>query len=279
MATGVSDDGTAMRVITQTAQALDPLPNRPDNPLIVRGGVTINGSATVVNQEGFSTIWSGNDVQLTGSGSATFVPDPNATTGANPYPSCIDVSETCATVGTSLNVGLGLDVIENDDTLGDLSPLEFFMNFFGTTPTNYLASMVTMRVPASAIETVNEVTSEVIWVDADPSGPVDFGTITVGCTEKQTGSGRCPANQTRPSIIIIDDDVDFSGTPHIYGLLFVRGSADMGSNTSVYGAAVIEGDTAKTGGSLNVWYNGSLLEQTSLSGASAGGAGSWKDWD
>ncbi len=275
LSTGWSDDRTAMRVISQASITLDPLPNRPDNPVIARGSVTITGSATVENAEGFSTIWSGDTVQLGTGGSAgsdTWVPDPNA----NGYPACLDIPETCALVKTSLNVGLGLDVIENDDTLGDLTDEQLFMNFFGTTRANYRASMVTMDLTPAQILSANEAASEVIWVE----GNVNNFNIVVGCTDdnEATGNNRCSEPKTKPSIIIINGNVTFSGSTQLYGLVYVTGSATIGANASIYGSIVVGGNTVRTGGSLNIFYNSDVLQRTALAGASAGGAGSWKDW-
>jgi hypothetical protein len=47
----------------------------------------------------------------------------------------------------------------------------------------------------------------------------------------------------------------------------------------VRGALVIGGNaTSSTGGSLDIWYNSSILGGTALAGASTGSAGTWKDF-
>ena len=44
-------------------------------------------------------------------------------------------------------------------------------------------------------------------------------------------------------------------------------------------AIVVAGDTqSNTGGSLDVWYNYDVLENTRDNGALAGAPGSWRDW-
>lgn len=271
---GWSDDRTATRLISQSVIKVNPLPNRPQNPLVVRGAVTVNGSATVTNPEGFSTIWSGDDVQL-GSGAATetFVPDLT-----DPgYPACMNTAMTCVMVSTSLNLGLGVDVIENDSSLGDLTSNEFFVNFFGMSPTTYRDSMVTMDITDA--DDADLALNQVIWIQGNGSTPVDIGNITVGCTVAVNGGATCATANTRPSIVIVNGNVSFTGTPQFYGILYVTGNANMSGNTTVYGSAVIAGDASSTtGGSLDIIYNGSILDQTILAGASTGGAGTWRDF-
>ncbi len=266
---GLSDDGSASRTIRQVLTTIDPLPNRPDNPLVARGSVSITGSATVINPEGFSTIWSGGDVALGGgAGSNTSVPniaDPG-------YPACMDVPLSCVTVSTSLNLGLGVDVIENDSSLGNLTQDEFFINFFGMTPEAYRATMVTMLTtnPNDA----HLATSEVIWID----GNVSLGNITVGCMQSVTGSNVCPTNKTKPSILIVNGNVTFTGTPQFYGVIYIRGDAALSGNTTVYGSAIIQGNTTDTGGSLDIIYSSTAVDDTALAGASTATAGSWRDF-
>jgi Tfp pilus assembly protein PilX len=268
-AVGLSDDRSATRTIRQAMTTIDPVPGRPANPLTTRGSLTIGGSATVINQEGFSTIWSGADVQLgSSSGSSTEVPN-IADAG---YPTCMDIPLTCETVSTSLNQGVGVDVIENDASLGNLTPDEFFMNFFGMSPEAYRATMVTLDTtnPSQA----DLAASEVIWIE----GNATLGNITVGCTESVSGGNVCPTNKTKPSILIVNGDVTFSGTPQFYGILFVRGDANMSGNTTVYGSAIIEGNATNTTGSLNIWYSGAIVQDTALAGASSASAGTWRDF-
>ena len=93
VATGRSDDGTAVRQITQTIMTINPLPNAPDNPVITRGSMVIGGSATVHNPEGHSTIWSGDDVDL-GSNNSTATEIADSTQVS--YPGCMYTPMTCS---------------------------------------------------------------------------------------------------------------------------------------------------------------------------------------
>ena len=280
-AVGVSDDGTATRTISTLGTTVDALPNAPDNPFTSRGQVVIGGSATVHNPEGNSTIWGGDDVDL-GSNNAT------ATNIANPddagYPSCMDSSMTCSTTRSSSKVATGLDVVENDASLANLSAEQMFLNFFGASMENYRESRVTLDVPAASAGNlasdsdpgINLATGEVIWVEGDASLS---SSTTVGCEVKVTGSGTCASNNLDPSILIINGDLETKGTPNFYGVVFVTGSVDLGGNNSVHGAIIVAGDLISAGGgSLDVWYNSDVLQQSRDNGPLAGAPGSWRDW-
>jgi len=270
---GVSDDGSASRSITQTLVTINPLPNAPDNPVITRGSMIIGGSATVHNQEGHSTIWTGSEIDMGANAStATEVPD----VGGAGYPVCMDVPGTCSLVEASDNAVKGLDVIENDTSLSALSDDEFFENFFGVNKTTYRASLVTMETTAAAANIATHLaTHEVIWVE----GNTTFSGVTVGCTTPVTGSNVCPNANTKPSIIIVNGNAAFSGGSQFYGILFVTGSVAVSGNTTIHGAMVTAGDAeSSTGGSFDVWYNSDVLAGTSLAGATSGSAGTWKDF-
>ncbi len=273
VAQGFSDDNTATRTITQTMTTINPLPNAPDNPVVTKGSIIISGSATVHNPEGHSTIWSGDDIDL-GSNNSTSTEVPDASAAG--YPACMDVPMSCSLVQSSSRLLASVDIIENDTSLGTLSDAEFFENFFGLDATTYRSSMVTLEtVPASANAAVHLATHEVIWIEGNHT----FSGVTIGCTSAVTGNNVCPNANTKPSIVIVNGNATFSGNPHIYGILYVTGDVTAGGNTTVHGALVIGGSaTSNTGGSLDIWYNSSILAGTSLAGASTGSAGTWKDF-
>ena len=271
-AVGRSDDRSAMRTITQTLVTINPLPNAPQNPVVTRGSIIISGSATVHNPEGHSTIWSGGDVDL-GSNNSTKTQVPDV---SDPdYPACMDSPMSCDLADSSSRNLASVDVIENDSSLGALSSDDFFRNFFGTTPATYRASMVTVETTPADFNTDADLAKhEVIWVDGDTT----IQGTTIGCTTSVSGNNVCPTANQKPSIIIINGNASFTGTPHIYGILFVTGTLSMSGNATVHGAVVAAGATSNTGGSLDVWFNSSILAGTAMAGNSTGSAGTWKDF-
>jgi hypothetical protein len=273
VAVGYSDDRSATRTITQTVVMINPLPNAPQNPLVSKGQVIIGGSATVHNPEGHSTIWSGGDVDLGSNNSTkTQVPDVNSAG----YPNCMNTPMTCTLADSSSRNLASVDVVESDSSLGSLTSEQFFMNFFGLPSATYHASMVTIDTTPANFNTAADLAQyEVIWVTGDTT----IQGTTIGCTTSVTGNNVCPTANQRPCIVIINGNASFTGTPHIYGILYVSGSLTMSGNATVHGAVVAAGDASNsTGGSLDIWYNGNILAATANAGNSTGSAGTWKDF-
>ena len=273
-ATGLSDDASATRTVTQVLASLNPLPNAPGVPLITRNSVVINGSATVTNPEGHSTIWSGDDVDMGSNNStATNVAD---FTDAN-YPTCMDTPLTCKTSSSSNKTSIGLDVIEHDSSLSNLPIEGFFENLFGMSPEAYRASRVSLETTAANAATdLALATNEVIWVEGDIT--LQKG-ITVGCKTVVTGSNVCPVGDQKPSIVIINGNATFNSSPHFYGLLYVTGSIDFSANSTFYGAVIAGGDIINQGGgSLDIIYHSGLLGSLTGIGPLASSSGSWRDF-
>jgi len=281
-ADGLSDARPAARTIRSTSAVADALPNAPANPLTTKGTVVIGGAATVHNPEGHSTIWSGSDVDL-GSNNAT------ATEIANPtdpnYPTCMDTSMTCSLTRSSTKVAVGVDVVEYDSSLANLTAEEMFLNFFGLSMDNYRESRVTLEVAAADANNLasNEANpgvhlgvGEVIWAEGNTSLT---NITTVGCEVAVTGGGTCSAGDLDPSILIVNGDLEANGTPTFYGLVYVIGAMSMTGNTTITGAAIVSGELDSTmTGSLDVWYNSDVLNSVRDNGPLAGAPGSWQDW-
>ena len=269
---GFSDDNSARRVISLVVANVDPLPNTPNNPMTTRGAVVINGSATVHNPEGHSTIWSGNDIDMGSNNStATNVADP----GDAGYPGCMDTPMTCDTVSSSNRLTAGLDIIEHDSSLGALTPAEMFINFFGMDPVTYRDSMISIdSTPGTINDDAHLANYEVIWVEGDAT----INNITMGCTSAQNGANVCPVAETKPSVLIINGDLELSGTVQLYGIVFVMGNLDASANATIHGAIISAGNLSNSGGgSLDVWYNSDILAGLDRAGPLTGVAGSWRD--
>lgn len=261
--TGISDDNSARRQITQIIVAIPPLPNVPDSPLLTRGAVVIGGSATVSNLEGHSTIWSGGNVDL-GSNNSTSTQIANPQ-GAN-YPDCLGGSVQCEPVASSSREIVGVDIIESDSSLANLTDAQFFENFFGTTPEIYRDSRTDI-VTSDLVAQRNQV-GKVIWVDTSPPGA---GIVSLSGTNTF-------GSLAEPVIVIVDGNLSVSGNNNFNGLLYVRGSVQGTGSVDVTGAMIVNGINSSSGGSLDVVYNSKVLEATAQKAKPAGGSGSWRDF-
>lgn len=314
---GFSDDGLSTHTIFQMIDNANPLENPPTNPLTARGTVAVGGSATIYNLEGATTIWSGNAIDLTANAaSATFVADPESVG----YPGCMDSAMTCTGTQSSNMTTNGLDAIEFDENLSNLTAYGLFHNFFKKYPLDYYKAsskiFTEAQVEADASVLAN-LTGEVIWVgpvpnaiedvDGDDSDDgtyeygdsndidgssstnpdISFGGETVGCSVDVNGvnagndalpNDTCP--DIEPSILIINGNLDLTQGMSFYGVVFVMGNLTGTGNTVSEGAMVIAGGLDNSfSGSIDIWYNSSLLSATQYIGGFSGLSGTWHDWD
>lgn len=290
VAVGESDDRVANRTIEQIVAHVPPLPNTPDNPVSARGSLVVNGSATIHNPEGHSTIWTGGNVGL-GSNNATTteIADRNDAE----YPDCLGGSTQCDVIRSSDRYIAGLDIIENDSSLANLSGNEFFANFFGMKPATFRDSKATVKAAAANVQNATDANppgangglSEIIWVDGggtpDPDGATTINGLATGCV-----AGSCDAGQeadriaaTDPVIMIFDGDLVLSGNVDIFGLLYVTGNLTVSGNVTVAGAIVVQGNmSSNVGGSMDVWYNARILRSMNDDTPASGGGGTWRDF-
>ena len=184
---------------------------------------------------------------------------------------------TCSTMPSSNKTTEGSDIVENDSNLDNRTDDEFFEFYFGLSPSVYREAFVTIETTgASADADVQTATEEIIWVDGD----VTFtNNTTIGCESSVSGSNVCDAAETKPSIVIIDGNATFSGTPKIYGIVFVFGNIEISGSTQVTGALVAGGSLLnKTSGSLEMIYNTDVLAAARWNGPLRPVSGTWKDF-
>ncbi len=282
---GYSDDRLAQRTITERVKNLSPLPNLPKNPFTARQSALFAGSGNVYNPEGASTIWAGGQLDL--SNTQTYVADPSQ----DGYPTCLEFSVLCTTVQTTREGNVGLDVVENDSTLLNRDPDDFFKNFFGFDKDTKKAMSDRILTPAQYDPEDNSFyRGEVIWIDGGgPGHDVDLSGM-VGCSSNNrtgtiTGYTHTTCNDATlsPTLIIVDGDLYLNGNPEFYGLVYVIGELTGpggagGGNPFFEGAIIVETSSAASG-NLTLIYNSDMLEAIADSGDWAGVSGTWKDFN
>jgi len=270
IATGKSDDQIGHHTISQCVTTLDiSRGDGPEQPVISRLGVSLSGSAAVINRYGNTTIWSGDPVTLGNSTKlGTYIRDNNTTLSA----STVDLESTDSTKATQIisssNLGIGFDIIESDPALSGLTANEFFDNTFvlprGDIKT--LAQNTGRLFTDDNIAKIDGLTG-LIWIEGDSS----------------LSGNKIIGTSTQPAIVIFNGDADITGTPTIYGLVYVRGQLKIAGTISVVGASVIEGDpTVNATGTINQVFAPSLLQNDNgppLPGLTVAVAGTWKDWE
>lgn len=261
---GWSDDGLSRVKITQGIGLTSGTPQPQTNPLVSKGTVNVQGSATVTNYFNNLSIWSGGPLSNIGNSGKTFVRNPTVappaagTVPPTPPSSCsASANYVCATDKNST----GPDVIDSDPTLANLTDDELFSAVVGTTESKYADSALTVA-PGSVGE-LSGFLGQAIYVSGDLSDNMNF---TLG-------------SRDRPVVLVIDGDWTGGGNTTIYGIVYVRGNIALTGNKTIYGGATVEGGVSGTG-SLDIIYD-PLVTSNAASGTGKPGLipGSWRDWN
>jgi Tfp pilus assembly protein PilX len=243
---GVSDDSSATRTITQLVQFGAILFTLPQSPVVSKGAVSMNGSNVIQNLQGSTTIASGSTVSLSGS------------------------SSTQAQGGVISTPGhLQSDIQQNSANLTSQTSSDFFASYFG-------ASMTTVRNSANFqysglsnySPSLNGKQGVTIWIEQPTSTARLSGSAVIG-------------SAAQPVLLIVNGNLDISGSMVLYGLIVVLGT----TTTDVSGSSVINGgllatDNLSLSGSNTITYNNTVLStvQQSTTNYYAKVPGSWRDY-
>ena len=271
-AQGFSDDGVGQRTITQCVGTLDLFGgNAPKQPLISKGAIGLTGNYNIINRFNNTTIWSGDSATIGMSASAaTYLREQSVAFDTLTKGELEEIDTSNAYTSqpiTDRNKGTGVETIDNDPRIANLSGDEFFNNFFFD-QRSVLQAMATYTTLASA----DGQGGGIIWVDGDAS--MNGGTY---------GSSKTPA------IIYINGNLSVSGTPEINGLLYVVGQIDAAGTPTVYGSVLVEGDPTVVpagelpvvgSGTVNLVFTSYNLNQSAnpIAGTTTAVPGSWRDW-
>ncbi len=132
LACGWSDDGLAKQPVVVSISRSSSLADAPDNPVISKGAINVQGSATITNYFSNLTIWTADPFVGVGNSGKTFVRNPKVTepelTPPDRPTACKESDDyICLTDRTNR----GPDIIDNDLTLKNMSDEEMFEQFFG----------------------------------------------------------------------------------------------------------------------------------------------------
>jgi len=276
--TGTSDDGIASRTIRQCVGTINIFSEEgPQQPMVSRGGVGLTGNFTIVNRVNNTNIWSGNNVEIGNSASAStsiwdhsqIRPDVIA---AN-RDTFEDTTDANLDVVSTRTLGSGVDIIDHDINLSLLSGEDLFNGFFptGREGMKEIAEGIDQSVAADQIGTLDD-KDGVMWVD----GNADMTGLTFGSPD-------------HPVALIIDGNLKVSGNPTIYGVLYVRGQLDAGGTVTVIGSTIVEGDSAMVpageepvigNGTVNLIYTPFTQGRApnGIRGTATVISGSWRDW-
>lgn len=270
-AQGFSDDDIATRTITQCVGPMNILANDgPKQPLVSQASVGLTGNARIINRYTDTTVWAGGKA-LIGSSSTmeTYINDP-ADPAVTDAERLDDDDGNHTQLVSNRNLGNGLDIIDDDPSLGNLKGLDFFRNFFLAESRQQLKELAGDQVYTDIDDAIGK--SGLIWVD----GNQNLGGGTIG-------------GPNSPAILIINGNLKLTGGT-IYGIVYVVGTYDVAGNPIIIGSSIVEGTNLATGDPATppiVFGSGTLtlvfwpaFESTNgfPPGLSAVISGSWRDW-
>lgn len=219
-ARGQSDDGEANRYITAMASSLSSVKGSLAAPITGGNIVTVNGSASIDNAEGRSTVWSASTVSF-GNNKETKILAPEFTIAEGKAGIDADGNPTYMIVSSD-DTKKGPDVIENDPTLATATLDDFAGRFLGTTISDF------------ASRAKNELES----TDTDDTWSGYKGGLYYLTSENPFQSVNTQIGSVgSPAIIVLDPSsgkVDMSGNTEIYGIVFVTGAVEVTGNPNVY---------------------------------------------
>ena len=246
-ATGTSDDATSTRVVQQEVQYGSSLLAPGTYSLVSTGRIALSGSTTVTNTQTNNTIEAGSSV--TGSGSFKTV-------------------TSSGTTSTSGN--FGSDITQNVSSLANTSSGDLFSDYFGMTEAQYIAKAGhSYSNNSNYATTLNGMTNTTVYINAGTGSANFSGSATIG-------------SASAPVLIVIDGNLNISGSLILYGFIFVNGASTATTNLS--GSINITGGMATTNnisasGSINMTYDNAVLGNVQNSNAYyARVPGFWKDF-
>jgi hypothetical protein len=280
-ATGRSDDGIAVRTVTQCMGTFDIFDggNGPKQPFVSKASVGVFGNATIINRYSNSSIWTGGANDISGAAFATYLRPSNTETSDyikaelnsdcevgpcgdpnNPGPNTQMVSNKGA--------GAGIDIITDDATLASKTADQFFDMFFAVTKAQFMkvAENADQKLPNAAGATSPNGMSGVIWVE---------GNLTLN-------AGDVVGSPATPAVLVVNGDFSLSGGATVYGVIYVTGTLHITGNPVIKGSVIGESNTTSGGGgTLKLVYVPIVGDDQAppfIVGTGAIVPGSWKDW-
>ena len=280
VACGWSDDNSSVQRIVQMLGGTKSTAGVVAAPLVSQSTANLlTGGASILNYFNDLTIWTGGSPLGQSNTGKTFTrnlaTDPVANPSANyrntgNSPACNNPPPgySCSSQGSTF----GPDVVYGDTVLTLASANDFFARFMGSQPDTYRDSVATYKIDltntlsgadATSANAADGKNGQVVWIEATGT-TANLGSSQVG-------------TQTRPSILIVNGNLELGANAVINGLVLVTGSITANGGPTIYGA-LIAGGSATATGNLNIVYDPNTLAGVNNLGKAARVPGGFRDW-
>ncbi len=239
--TGTSANGSVTRTVSELVAFYNSLlPHAGNEAMVIKKIANISGTVTTTNTATNGTLYTGSTINK--SGATTF------TTG----------------LGTTTDIASSVaNVISNQSALGNATTTAFFQNFFGASQASVKAQAnIIYNSGADFASTLNGTTGKVIWFNSNAN----------------LSSSATLGSAAAPVIVIVNGNMNISGTLTIYGFVLATGDWNISGNVTVNGISAV-GNNFNASGNIVLNYSSSVLNNLSqFSQKYAPVAGSWKDF-
>jgi len=274
------------RTITQTYGAVPIASQGMNQSLINRGSIGISGNVEIINRYTNINVWSGDSIEIGNSAaSESYILIPG--TDTTDY-TLAEFTDPAVNTGDIISVsgrqkGNGIDIIERDITLSQLSPNQFFVNFMNESKKTIKEMAIDEERYYSDFNGIPNNLSGLIWVGA-----------TSGASDLILNGGTF-GSLADPVIMIVDvsndDEEDMSDdndvaddliltirNADIYGILYIIGNVSFSGSPTVTGSMVVEGNVVTSTGTMKIVFKPSRAGDYNLTNRTARVSGSWKDF-
>lgn len=243
--TGLSDDGSSSRIVSMNISSDSLLAGNVAIPIVTKGNVILSGNVNVTNLSAVHTIDAASTISLNG------------------------LSRTTTTSGVSAS---GSDLHPNQNSLQTMTANDFMANYFGTSLTNAIKGQVAHSYSNNSStnygSTLNGMTGTTIWINQSNNSTATIDNSTIGTVAS-------------PVLIIVNGNLNMTGTTTIYGFVFASGTLGVNSGGGIFTlvGGVASGGNVNMQGNVNIIYNSAVLTtlKTNLI-YWAKVPGSWKDF-
>lgn len=254
-------DSEAERYVSMVLNPPGGLGSNAIAPMVVQGATgTIAGNAAVYNNDSNLTIWTGRRLdEITGSFS-TFI----QINGQNNQKSSEKVGNTYT---------IGPDVVLNDYNLRNLSATGLDRLALGMTREEFRATA------DMTIDLKTESLSKLTSANPKPRTVYIYNSTPNATVNVTLNTSLGSANE--PIVVVVNGNINFTGSPTIYGRIYATGNLDFQGNGSIYGSVISGGMSGASagGGNFNIFANAQVTTKVEeiLNPASYRSA-TWRDW-
>lgn len=249
MATGWSDDQTAVHRSRMLVAANPFFGASPKAPLIVKGGTNfIGGNMSVTNNTDTGVnIWSGDDID-------------GATGSFQTYGKVNGVDSQAISEKTGNKYYLGPDVVYNDQTLKNSSTDQFYQSMTGRSMSEMSAAYDVKFASCADMASGNNYAGKVVYITGNCALNRDLGTSSLS------------------TILVVAGTLSMSGNNTIYGSLVADTLGNITGSSTIYGTLIARSAPSNFAGTVNLIMNSQSSSNLQKVTVKSVVGNSWRDW-